>query len=329
MDRLTPQKYLSLYIDMRRMRAIEEKATALYYEGRTIGRIYSGRGQEAISVGSTYALAADDAVAPMNRDVGTHLVRGITVREIFCQYLGRANSSNRGKDAGLHISSPERGVMVNMISNLPASLPVAVGIALAFKIRRELRVALTYFGDGASSTGASHEGINFAAVRRLPIVFICENNQWALSTATSKQFALEHLVERAAGYGIPGIQVDGNDVLAVYETTAEAVARARNGEGPTFIEAVTMRMKGHSVTDPAQYVPQSMLDAWEQKDPIRRFGNYLRQENLLDDSLDENITGKISAEIDDAVAYAEASPFLPAEEAVTDVYAEGIATTYA
>ena len=329
MDRLTPETYLNLYIDMRRMRAIEEKATALYHEGRTVGRIYTGRGQEAISVGSTYALAADDAVAPMNRDLGSHLVRGITVREIFCQYLGRANSSNRGKDAGLHISSRERGVMVNMISNLPASLPVAVGIALAFKIRREPRVALTYFGDGASSTGSSHEGINFAAARQLPIVFICENNQWALSTPTNKQSALAHLVERAAGYGIPGVQVDGNDVLAVYDSTREAVARARNGGGPTFIEAVTMRMQGHSVTDPAQYVPQSMLDTWKQKDPIRRFGNYLRQENLLDDALEDSIAKQIAAEIDDAVAYAEASPFLPAEEAVTDVYAGGAATTYA
>jgi TPP-dependent pyruvate/acetoin dehydrogenase alpha subunit len=165
---VSPDLWLTFYRDMRRMRAIEEKATELYHQGRTVGRIYTGRGQEAISVGSVYALNPEDAVAPMNRDLGTHLARGVTAREVFCQYMGRANSSLRGKDAGLHISAPDRGIVVNMISNIPASLPVAVGIALAFKIRHEPHVALTYFGDGATSTGSSHEGINFAAARRCP-----------------------------------------------------------------------------------------------------------------------------------------------------------------
>lgn len=306
---------------MRRMRAIEARATKLFHQQRTVGRVYTGRGQEAIPVGTTFALAQEDAIAPMNRDLATHLIRGITVREVFCQYLGRANGSTRGKDAGLHISDPARGLMVNMISNLPASLPVAVGIALAFKLRKEARVALTYFGDGASSTGASHEGINLAAVRQLPIIFICENNQWALSTTNRKQFVVERLADRALGYGIPGVQVDGNDVLAVYEATLTAAERARTGEGPTLIEAVTMRMDGHSVTDPAQYVPEEMLAEWRKKDPIERFAAVLRDEGILDEQLEEEIGAEIAAEIEDAIQFAERSPFLEAEEAVKGVYA--------
>lgn len=308
------------------MRAIEERATELYHQGHTVGRVYTGRGQEAISVGSVYALEPEDAVAPMNRDLGTHLARGVTAREVMCQYMGRANSSNRGKDAGLHISAPDRGIMVNMISNIPASLPVAVGIALTFKIRHEPHVALTYFGDGATSTGSSHEGINFAAVRRLPIVFVCENNQWALSTPNERQFALKRLVERASGYGIPGMRVDGNDVLAVYAVTKEAVTHARYGGGPTFIEAVTMRMEGHSVTDPAQYVPTAMFEAWQAKDPISRFRSFLREKGVLDEVVDENMGSEIKAEIEDAVAFAEASPMLPPEAALADVYANATET---
>jgi TPP-dependent pyruvate/acetoin dehydrogenase alpha subunit len=317
---LAPEQRLEMYATMRRMRAIEEMATALYHQGRTVGRVYTGRGQEAISVGSAYALRKEDAVVPLHRDLGAHLIRGITARELFCQYLGRANSSTQGKDAGLHISNPDLGLMVNMISNLPATLPVAVGVALAFKIRKEPRIMLTYFGEGASSTGASHEGINFASVRRLPIVFICENNQWALSTPTNKQYAVEHLADRAIGYGIPGAQVDGNDVLAVYEATKTAAARAREGSGPTLIEAMTMRMHGHSVTDPAQYVPEAMLEHWQEKDPIVRFASILRDQGVLTAQLESDIEEQIAHEIEDAVDFAENSPSLPPEEAVKGVY---------
>jgi TPP-dependent pyruvate/acetoin dehydrogenase alpha subunit len=317
----SPELQLDFLVEMKRMRAIEEKATELFHAGRTVGRVYTGRGQEAIPVGSTFALGAEDAVAPMNRDLATHLIRGVTVREVFCQYMGRANSSNRGKDAGLHMSAPEKGIVVNMISNIPASLPVAVGVALTFKIRGQERVALTYFGDGATSTGSFHEGVNFAAVRHLPIVLICENNQWAISTPTEKQFALEQLVERASGYGLPGVQVDGNDVLDVYRATKEAAARARRGEGPTFIEAVTMRMDGHSVTDPAQYVPAEMMEDWQRRDPIARFSAHLREQEILDDATAARIEEQIATEIEDAVSFAESSPSLPPEAAIADVYA--------
>ncbi|MEM7347422.1 MAG: thiamine pyrophosphate-dependent dehydrogenase E1 component subunit alpha [Chloroflexota bacterium] len=320
---LTNEDWLELYHLMRRMRAIEDKATELYHDKRTVGRIYTGSGQESISVGATYALGPNDSVAPIYRDMGAHLVRGITAREIMAQYMGKVtDSSNHGKDSGLHLSDPERGITVSMISNLTPSLPVAVGCALAFKLRKENRVAMTFFGDGCTSTGSFHEGVNFAAARKLPIVFICSNNQWALSTPNSKQFALEKLADRALGYGIPGIRVDGNDVGAVYEVTREAVERARAGEGPTFIEALTMRMRGHSVTDPAQYMPQEMLDEWAKKDPIDRCTAYLREKNILTKEIEENIEAQIGAEVADAVEYADRLPGLPAEEALTNVYAE-------
>ena len=304
------------------MRAIEDRAEQLDHENRTVGRIYTGHGQEAISVGSAYALEEEDIIAPLYRDMGAHLVRGMTAQEIFCQYFGRANSSNRGKDSGLHMVAPERGIAVSMISNLTASLPVAVGIALTFKIRKEPRVALTYFGDGATSTGSCHEGINFAAARHLPVVFMCENNQFALSTPNRKQFALEQLVDRARGYGIPGLRVDGNDVREVYAATQEAAERARRGGGPAFIEAVTMRMHGHSSSDTAAYVPREMLAEWRERDPIKRFASFLRKERVLDDATETEITKHRESEIADAVAFAENSPMLAPEEALTDVFAE-------
>ncbi|MEM7348520.1 MAG: thiamine pyrophosphate-dependent dehydrogenase E1 component subunit alpha [Chloroflexota bacterium] len=320
---LTNEDWLELYHLMRRMRAIEDRATELYHEKRTVGRIYTGSGQEAISVGATYALGPNDSVAPIYRDMGAHLVRGITAREIFAQYMGKVtDSSNHGKDSGLHLSDPERGVTVSMISNLTPSLPVAVGCALAFKLRKENRVAMTFFGDGCTSTGSFHEGVNFAAARKLPIVFICSNNQWALSTPNSKQFALEKLADRALGYGIPGVRVDGNDVGAVYEATRTAVERARAGEGPTFIEALTMRMRGHSVTDPAQYMPKEMVEEWAKKDPIDRCEAHLRQENILTDKIEQQISEQVGAEVSDAVEYADNLAGLPAEEALTNVYAE-------
>jgi TPP-dependent pyruvate/acetoin dehydrogenase alpha subunit len=186
-------------------------------------------------------------------------------------------------------------------------------------------VALTYFGDGATSTGSCHEGINFAAVQRLPIIFICENNQIALTTPTEKQCALDQLVDRALGYGIPGVQVDGNDVLEVYRVTKEAVDSARKGGGPTFIEAITMRMHGHaSFYKPPNYpgIPPEKLDGWQLKDPIRRFSAFLHEQGVLDDALEAEISARLKEEIEDAVAYAESCSFLPPEEVLTDVFAE-------
>jgi len=319
---LQKDDWLQLYTFMLKMRLIEERATELYHrpDSPIVGRVYTGRGQEAVSVGAAYALEPGDVIAPLYRDLGALLVRGVTAREVFCQYMGRANSSARGKDSGIHIGDPERGI-ISMISNLVASLPVATGVGLKFRMEGVPQVVMSFCGDGATAHGSFHEGVNFAAARRLPVVFVVENNQWALSTPVRKHTALERLADRALGYGIPGVQVDGNDVLAVYEAAREAVERARRGEGPTLIEAVTMRMEGHSITDPAHYVPREMLETWREKDPIARFRRFLMEQGVLDETADAQLRAEILAEIEDAVAFAEASSMLPPEAALEDVFA--------
>ncbi len=319
---LRKDDYLALFTLMLKMRRIEERATELYHQDRSpiVGRVYTGRGQEAIPVGAAYALEPQDVIAPLYRDLGALLVRGVTAREVFAQYMGRANSCTQGRDSGLHIGDPERGI-VSMISNLAASVPVAVGVALAFWMNGEPRVAMTFFGDGATAHGSFHEGVNMAAARRLPVVFVLENNQWALSTPVHKHTALRELADRARGYGIPGVRVDGNDVLAVYQAAREAVERARRGDGPTLIEAVTMRMSGHSVTDPAHYVPPEMLAEWAERDPIERFRAFLREEGLLTDEEEARLVADIEAEVEDAVAFALNSPPPAPETALKDVFA--------
>ncbi len=316
------EESLRLFTLMLKMRRIEERATALYHQDDSpiVGRVYTGRGQEAISVGAASALGPRDVMAPLYRDLGALLVRGVSVREIFCQYMGRANSSTRGKDSGLHVGDPERGI-VSMISNLAASLPVAVGAALKFWAEEEPRVVMTFFGDGASAHGSFHEGVNMAAARRLPVVFVLENNQWALSTPVHKHTALRHLADRARGYGIPGVRVDGNDVVAVYRAAKEAVERARRGEGPTLIEAVTMRMAGHSVTDPAHYVPAEMVEEWAARDPIEHFRHFLRRRGMLAEEEEARIEAQIEEEIEEAVAFALAQPLPKPESTLEGVFA--------
>lgn len=319
-DELVPDDLMQLYYYMRLMRAIEERAWDLSNQGRMVGRLYTGRGQEAISVGSAYALQPNDVVAPLYRDMGAHLVRGVKPGEILAQYMGKRTSSNRGKDSGLHIGDLERGI-ISMISILPDSLPVAVGAALAFKIRKEPRVALTYFGEGATSTGGFHEGMNMAAVLAVPAVFICENNKWALSTPADRQFAIDDIADRAAGYGMPGVVVDGNSILDVYEATLAAVDRARSGGGPTLIEAKTMRMQGHSAIDPADYVPDEQLETWAAKDPIASFRHALREQDVMDDEAVEKIEARVRREVDEGVAWAEAQPDPEPDDVYTEVFA--------
>lgn len=317
---LAAKDLVRLYYSMCLMRAIEDRAWDLSNQGRLVGRLYTGRGQEAISVGSAYALQPDDVVAPLYRDMGAHLVRGVTPGEIFAQYMGKRTSSNRGKDSGLHIGDLERGI-ISMISILPDSLPVTVGAALAFKIRQEPRVALTYFGEGATSTGGFHEGMNMAAVLSVPAVFICENNQWALSTPTHREFAIDDIADRAAGYGMPGVIVDGNSVTDVYAATRAAVDRARAGGGPTLIEAKTMRMQGHSAIDPANYVPDEQLRAWEARDPIANFRRDLREQSVMDDAAAEEIEARVRCDVDEGVAWAESQPDPEPGDVYTDIFA--------
>ncbi|CAG1769539.1 partial 2-oxoisovalerate dehydrogenase subunit alpha, partial [uncultured bacterium] len=246
---------------------------------------------------------------PMHRDLGAHLVRGQTLAMIFLQQLGRAGSLTGGRDGTGHYADPARRIYGN-VSHLAAMIPVAAGVALASRMKREHAVVLNYIGDGGCTVGDFHEGLNMAAVMRLPFVLIVENNQFAYSTPVAKQHAAERISDRAAGYGIPGVTIDGTDILAVYEATRSAVERARRGEGPTLIESVTMRMQGHSASDDASYVPAALLEEWKAKDPILRFEQTLGAAGILSASIQAGIASRIEDGIAHAVQVAleDASP---------------------
>jgi pyruvate dehydrogenase E1 component alpha subunit len=246
-------------------------------------------------------------------------VKGITPKEYMAQYLGRKTGITRGKDGNIHIGDMRRGI-IGFISPMADGIPVATGVALAFKIRCEPRVAVSYFGDGASSRGDFHEGLNLAAVLGLPIVYICHNNQYAYSVPLSRQMAVPHVADRAKAYGMPTQIIDGNNVLAVTDATREAAARARSGGGPSFIECKTMRMRGHGEHDDMSYVPQELLEEWRQRDPIQRFEGYLRARNIPDDQR-QAVEQRVLKVIEEAVEFAEQSPPPDASEALEGVFA--------
>jgi TPP-dependent pyruvate/acetoin dehydrogenase alpha subunit len=310
-----------LYYFLRLNRRVDEQLASLYRQGKVVGGVYSGLGQEAISVGTAYALEAEDVIGPMIRNVGTLLVRGYRPRDLFLQYMGRKDGPTGGRDANTHFGDVARGV-VAPISMLGDLVPVLAGIALAAKIRGEKRVALTYVGDGGTSTTPFHEGLNFAAVQRLPLLVIVENNGWAYSTPVEKQMAIRDIAERGKAYGIPAGVVDGNDALAVYRATRQAAERARRGEGPTLIECKTMRMKGHAEHDDARYVPQDLLEKWRKKDPILRFDKYLAQKRLMSAAEKAVLDERIEKEIGEDVAFSEASPMPAPEGGAQPVWAD-------
>ncbi len=265
---LTPDDRVELLRYMLLMRGIEERAMNLYRQGKVPGSFYDGFGQEAVSVGAAFAMAAEDRLCILHRDLGAHLVRGVTPARIFGQYMGRAGGVTGGRDGNVHFGDWRLGC-VGMVSMLPDMMLVATGMAMAFRIRGEQRAALTWFGDGSTSRGDFHEAMNWAGVQRLPVIFVLENNQYAYSTPLDQQFAVDP-VERAAAYGFPGLRVDGNDPEAMFEATREARERAIAGGGPTLIEAVTMRMHGHAAHDDMKYVPKEQVEEWRRKDPIDR-----------------------------------------------------------
>lgn len=307
---------------MRLTRAFDERVRLLYNQGRIPGAAFSQRGHEAISVGASFTLAADDVVAPMHRDLGAYLLRGLTPRRIMAQMMGRATGVSRGRDVNTHGMGDLGLGIIGFISPLPDSMPLAVGAAMAFQYRGEARVAMTWFGDGSSSQGGAHESLNLAAVLRAPVVFICENNGYAYSTPISKQLAVENIADRALGYGMPGVVVDGNDVLAVVEVTQAAVDRARRGEGPTLIEAKTMRMLGHAFHDDASYVPPALIEEWTARDPLLRYERQLREAGMLDDDELAALDERIAAEVDDAVEFAENSPWPDGPATLDGVFAD-------
>ena len=318
---LSPEQKLDVFYWMALTRTFDEETLAYWKQGKGVGGAFSQRGHEAISVGAGYALEKDDVVAPMHRDLGCYLVRGMSPRRIFANLLGRATGVTRGRDANLHGMGDLSLGIIGFVSHLPMSMPVTVGVAVSFQYRDEPRVALTFTGDGASSTGAWHESLNLAAVYNAPAVFIVENNQYAYSTPLHQQTKVKNIADRAAGYGMPGVVIDGNDVEQVYATVKEAVERARQGGGPTLIEAKTMRMLGHAIHDGAEYVPRELLAEWEAKDPVQRFAQRLLEGGLATEEELEAIRQRAREEVLDAIAYAESSPWPDPATVEDGVYA--------
>jgi TPP-dependent pyruvate/acetoin dehydrogenase alpha subunit len=318
---LDREDLLGMYRSMLLARGIEERGHILYKQGKIPGSYYTGRGNEAAAVGIATAMGPDDWGTPLHRDMGVHVVRGLEPWRIFAQFMGRADGFTKGRDGNVHLADPRLG-LVAMVSHLPAMLPVAVGCALAFRIREERKVAVGWFGEGASARGDCHEAMNFAGVRRLPVVFICDNNQWAYSTPTHLEYACEHVADRAEGYGFEGVVVDGTDVLAVYREARRAIEKARDGGGPTLVECLTLRMEGHAVHDDTFYVPRELFEEWAKRDPIERFRTWLRENASLTEQEEDEIGSDVKRVLADAVLRAEASPQCDTESLTEGVYAE-------
>jgi TPP-dependent pyruvate/acetoin dehydrogenase alpha subunit len=293
-DRVALLRYMLL------MRGIEERAMNLYRQGKVPGSFYDGFGQEAVSVGAAFAMSASDRLCILHRDLGAHLIRGVTPARILGQYMGREGGITGGRDGNVHFGDYRVGC-VGMVSMLPDMMLVATGMAMAFKARGEERCALTWFGDGSTSRGDFHEAMNWAGVQRLPVVFILENNQYAYSTPLEAQFAVDP-VERAAAYGFPGETVDGNDVEAMFEATRRARERALAGDGPTLLQAVTMRMHGHAAHDDMKYVPKEKVEEWRKKDPIDRQEARVRDLGIDTAPLREEVKAVIEEGTQEALA---------------------------
>jgi pyruvate dehydrogenase E1 component alpha subunit len=313
---LTPEDRARLLRFMLLMRATEERALTLYRQGKVPGSYYDGRGQEAVSVGTAYALGPRDRTCVLHRDLGAHLIRGVRPGRVLAQMMGRAGGVTQGRDGNMHFGDRELGC-VGMVSMLPDMALVACGLALSFQMRREPRVAMTWFGEGSTANGVWHEAMNVAGVRRLPVVFVLENNQFAYSTPNDREFAVDP-VERAGGYGFPGVKVDGNDVEAVFEAAAEACDRARSGGGPTLIECETMRMHGHGAHDDMRYVPPELFERWAQRDPIDTYAERLRGSGVDVEAL----RASVGAELERETEWALAQPLPDPATATAGVFAE-------
>jgi TPP-dependent pyruvate/acetoin dehydrogenase alpha subunit len=297
---LTGADRIALLRHMQLMRATEERALTLYRQGKVPGSYYDGRGQEAIGVGAAFALAPADRACILHRDLGAHLVRGVRPGRVLAQMMGRAGGVTEGRDGNMHFGDRELGC-VGMVSMLPDMALVACGLGLAFQMRRQQRVAMTFFGEGSTANGVWHEAMNVAGVRHLPVVFILENNQFAYSTPNDHEFAVDP-VQRAAGYGLAGVRVDGNDVEAVFAAAAEACERARAGGGATLVEAVTMRMHGHGAHDDMRYVPAELFEEWSRRDPIDTYAARLRASGVDTDAVAQSVRDELERETEWALA---------------------------
>ncbi len=321
-DALTRDQKIALYYWMRLTRTLEERLVALYRQTKVVGGLFRSLGQEADAVGSTFALERRDIMSPLIRNMGSMLVKGATPLEILRQYMAKGDSPTRGRELNIHFGDLERG-FIGQISPLGDMVPVMAGVTLSFRLRGEDRVGLVFVGVGATCTGAFHEGIIFAAVQRCPLVVIVENNGYAYSTPTSKQTLAKQFVDKAAGYGIPGEQADGNDVLAVYDVTKRAVDRARRGGGVTLVELMTYRRKGHAEHDNQSYVPAGEIDRWAaENDPLDRYVARLTGELGFERADVERVDARVREEVDRATDEAEQSGAPEPLDALVGIYAD-------
>jgi TPP-dependent pyruvate/acetoin dehydrogenase alpha subunit len=320
-EALSRNQLLEMYYFARLAREVEDRLVILFRQAKVIGGLYRSLGQEGESVATAYALRSTDAILPLIRNMGALMAMGVRPLEIFRQYMAKGTSNSRGRDLNIHIvhlpdwirggAMGDEPVVVGPISMLGDSIPVAAGIAMGARMRGRDLVAMAWIGDGATSTGAFHEGLNFAAVRKIPLVVVAEDNKYAYSTPIAKQMAIQRIDERAAAYGIPHEMVDGNDMLAVYDAARQMVDRARAGAGTSLLGVDTMRMQGHAQHDDMRYVPKGLVDEWSAKDPIARFRRTLSERAAAKDS-----------ELDDAdrmaKSYAAAEADLAESEAAPD-----------
>src|SRR5580700_6189988 len=318
--KLAPEQLLEMFYRLKLIRAFDERLSILVKQGKVRSGVYTGIGQEAIVVGTCFGLRKEDYICPLHRDLGAFLMKGVDARTMMSQMFAKNTTLSKGRDSALHSGVPELGIFGNT-SMLGANLPVAAGLALTFKMEQTDHVVIAYFGEGASNVGDFHEALNFAGVQQLPVVFVCENNQYAYSVPIERSMAIDDVADRAQGYGFDGVAINGNDVLAVYQATQGALARARGGEGPTLIECKTYRWHGHSEHDKAFYRSEEELAMWKSRDPIPTFTTYLQARHVLTDDRIKDIEARISQTIDEAVEYAMNAPDPRPEDAVTDLYA--------
>jgi len=321
---LSKQQHIEIYRWMLLNRKMELALENLYKQGKVVGGVYFGLGQEACSCASAYALKKDEWLGPLIRNQGSLLVRGFSPRDIMMQYMAKAGSPTKGRDASSHFGDIYERNVVAPISTLGDLIPVLAGVALGARLQGRNIAVMTYIGDGGQSTGVTYEGLNFAAVQNLGLVLFVENNLWGYSTPADMQFRVEDLAERAIAYGIPGVIVDGTDACQVYDAAHEACERARRGEGPTLIEAKMMRMKGHAIHDAAEYVPKPLFEYWRKRDPIARFENYLVSvKKWLTREENEKLIADVDRQLEEDRDYAVASPMPSPESAAGGVYCDG------
>jgi TPP-dependent pyruvate/acetoin dehydrogenase alpha subunit len=321
---LKPKQLLELYRYLKLTRLVEERLVNLYRQTKVVGGVFRSLGQEATAVGSAYALTPQDFVTPLIRDLGAVLVKGIRPREVFAQYMAKAWGPSGGRDLNIHFGDMERG-FIGPISHLGDMIPVMTGVLLAARMQKKRTVAIAYIGDGGMSTGAFHEGLNFAAVQQLPLIVIAEYNHYAYSTPTNLQTAVRDLAEKAASYNIPAYIVDGNDVVACYEVTRRAADFARRGGGAVLIEAKTYRRKGHAEHDDQRYVPTGEIEWWEKNnDPVDRFERHLLEQKIATKATLDEITADVLREIEEDCAWAESSPMPDPEQAAYGVFDNNI-----